>query len=204
MSDDTTTSGAPQITLPVPRPSRVKPVLLGAVLLISGIVIGSGLTLIGLKRRADEFRSRPDMFSNRILSKMETDLNLTKEQKSELSKIFKAAREDLDNVRRQHRAQAQGFFREFHDDVANVLTVKQQEEWEEWWKRARERAFKDRGGPGGPGGPDGRNGPDGRDGPSGSGERRGPGAPRDPAISDRAPQGGPRPDLGLPPPPPEQ
>lgn len=201
MSENATTSGAPQNTLPVPRSSRVKPVLLGAVLLMSGVVIGSGLTLIGLKWRADEFRSRPDMFSNRILSKMEDDLNLTKEQKAELSKIFKAAREDLDDVRRQHRAQAQSFFREFHDDVAKVLTVKQQTEWEEWWKRARERAFKDRGGPGGPGGSDGRNGPGG---PPRPGERRGPGEPRDPAMPEPGAPGGPPREFELPPPPPEQ
>lgn len=157
------TNGGSQGHLPVPQPSRVKPILLGTVLLISGMVIGSGLTLIGLKRRADEFRSRPDMFSMRILSKMESDLELTKEQKAELSKIFKAAREDLDDVRRQHRAQGQAFFKDFHDQVTNVLTVKQQEEWEAWWKRARERAWKERGGgPGGPPRPGERDGkPDG-------------------------------------------
>ena len=148
MNNDSTNGAHEQ--LPVPGRSRTKTVLLGAVLLISGMVIGSGLTLIGLQRRAGEFRSRPDMFSNRILSKMETDLELTKEQKAELGKIFKDAREDLDDVRRQHRAQGQAFFKDFHDQVANVLTVKQQEEWEEWWKRARERAWKERGGPGGP------------------------------------------------------
>lgn len=200
MNDQTPITGdGGQGGLPVPQPSRIKPVLLGTVLLMSGIVIGSGLTLIGLKRRADEFRSRPEMFSNRILSKMEDDLNLTKEQKAELNKIFKQAREDLDDVRRQHRAQAQSFFREFHDDVAKVLTVKQQAQWEEWWKRARERAFKDRGGPR-PGGPEGS---EGRSGPGGPGERRGPGEPRDPAMSERVPPNGPPPDFGVPPPPPE-
>lgn len=199
MDDAVTTSGGAPGGLPVPGRSRTKTVLLGAVLLISGMVIGSGLTLIGLKRRADEFRQRPEMFSSRILSKMETDLKLTKEQKAELAKIFKEAREELDDVRRQHRAQGQAYFRDFHDEVARVLTVKQQAEWEEWWKRARERAWKDRGGSGGPPRPGDR---DGRDGPDGPNRRRGPGELRAPEMRDEPPDGPPPdPDAPSPPPP---
>lgn len=141
--------------LPAPRRSWIKTIALGSVLLFSGMIIGSGLTVIGIRRWADEMRQRPDMFSNRILSRMEQDLKLTKDQKSEVGKIFKDAREELDEVRGQHRAQAQAFFRDFHDEIARVLTPNQQKEWETWWKRVRERTFKER--PGGPpraGGPE--------------------------------------------------
>ncbi len=192
MSNDVSQQTAPEGALPMPRRSRMKAFMLGTVLLLSGVVIGSGLTLIGLNRRAQEFRQRPDMFSNRILSKMETDLELTKEQKSELSKIFKAAREDLDDVRRQHRVQAQAFFRDFHDQVAQVLTVKQQGQWEEWWKRARERAFQERGGPGGP---------SGQAGPGGQGGKPKPENQKEGGKPEKAP---PPPNDQAPPPPPEQ
>ncbi len=144
----------------MPRRSWMKTVALGTVVLVSGMVIGSGLTVVGIRRYADEMRRRPDMFSNRILSRMEKDLKLTKDQKSELGKIFKDAREELDEVRGQHRAQAHAFFRDFHDQVARVLTPDQQKKWEETWKRARERAFKYRsGGPPRPGGPERDRGP---------------------------------------------
>jgi Spy/CpxP family protein refolding chaperone len=102
--------------------------------------------VIGIRRWAEEMRQRPDLFSNRVLTRMESDLKLTKGQKAELSKIFKSTREELDEVRSQHRVQAQAFFKDFHDQVAQVLTPTQQKEWEEWWKRARERAFKERSG----------------------------------------------------------
>jgi len=152
---DTLPSQPGPATLPAPRRSWIKTTLLGAVVLISGMIIGSGLTVIGIRRWADEMRQRPDMFSNRILARMEQDLKLTKEQKSELGKIFKATREELNEMRSQHRVQAQAFFRDFHDEVAHVLTPDQQKEWDTWWKRARERAFKERGvpppRPGGPG-----------------------------------------------------
>jgi hypothetical protein len=139
----------------MPRRSWLKTVLLGTVVLVSGMVIGSGLTIIGIRQWAQEMRQRPDMFSNRILARMEQDLKLTKDQKTELGKIFKDTRAELDEMRKQHRVQAQAFFRDFHDQVARVLTPDQQKEWEAWWKKARERAFKDRpGGPPRPGGSD--------------------------------------------------
>jgi hypothetical protein len=48
----------------------------------------------------------------------------------------------LDEVRQRHRAQGQAFFKEVHDKVAQVLTPSQQKDWDEWWKRARERAMR--------------------------------------------------------------
>ena len=160
MSDTPLPASATQAPLPAPRRSWLKTAALGIVVLLSGMIIGSGLTVIGIRRWADEMRQRPDMFSNLILSRMERDLKLTKDQKSELGKIFKDTREELEEVRDQHRAQAQAFFRDFHDQVIRVLTPGQQKEWEKMWKRARERAFKER--PGGPpraGGPERDRGP---------------------------------------------
>jgi hypothetical protein len=145
---DEATSPAPQSTLPVPRRSWIKTIAFGVILLLSGMVIGSGLTVIGIRRWANEMRDRPDMFSERILARMQNDLKLTNQQKTEIEKIFKDAREELDEVRQRHRAQGQAYFKEIHDKVAQVLTSTQQKNWDDWWRRARERAFKDR--PGGP------------------------------------------------------
>lgn len=145
---DEATSPAATSTLPVPRRSWIKTVALGIVLLTSGMVIGSGVTVMGIRRWANEMRDRPDMFSDRILARMQNDLKLTKDQKGEIEKIFKQAREELDEVRQRHRAQGQAYFKEIHDKVAQVLTPSQQQDWDDWWRRARERAMKGR--PGGP------------------------------------------------------
>jgi hypothetical protein len=117
---------------------------MSAVLVLCGIFIGSGLTLMALKRRVDEFRSRPDLLSQRMLDRMKTDLELTDSQSEEIRKIFTEARREAGQMRERNRAQTQAFFREFQGDVAQVLTPSQQSEWEEWFRRARSRAMKDR------------------------------------------------------------
>lgn len=156
---DEATSPETQATLPVPRRSWVKTVALGTVVLLSGMVIGSGLTVIGAKLWFDQARARPELFQDRMLARMQKDLSLTNQQKAEIKKIFNDAHDDLEDYRQRHRAQTQAFFRDIHDKVAQVLTAKQQKEWDEWWRRARERATRE--GPGGtprpgmgPGGPE--------------------------------------------------
>lgn len=139
--------------LPPPRRSWARSVVLGTVLLLCGTVIGSGLTLVALKRRADEFRARPDLLSTRMLERMQADLDLTAKQKVEIEKIFADARKDASEARRRNQAQAQAFFREFQNKVAQVLTPSQQKEWEDWFRKARERAMRNR-----PGGPPGDHG----------------------------------------------
>jgi len=150
MPDTPLPSSATQATLPAPQRSWIKTAFLGTVVLLSGMIIGSGLTIIGVRQWADEMRQRPDMFSYLILSRMEQELSLTKQQKSELGKILKDTKSELEEMRAQHRAQGQAFFRDFHDQVVRVLTPDQQKEWEAMWKRARERAFKERPGGGAP------------------------------------------------------
>jgi len=131
-----------------PRRALWKTLALSGALLMSGVIIGVGLTLIGIRHRLDDFRSRPDLLSQRMVQRMSKDLQLTDKQTDEIKKIFASTREEADAMRQRNRAQAQAFFREFQNKVAQVLTPSQQKEWEVWFRQARERAFHNR--PGGP------------------------------------------------------
>lgn len=137
-------SDSPMDILTPPRRSWWKTVALSAALFASGVVIGVGLTLMGIRNRLDEFRSRPDLLSQRMVQRMEHDLGLTSRQTEEIRKIFDASREEADAMRQRNRAQAQAFFREFQNKVAQVLTPSQQKEWEEWFRKARDRAMQHR------------------------------------------------------------
>jgi hypothetical protein len=170
--------------LPPPRRSWWKAATLGAVLFLSGLFIGGGLTLIALKRRADEFRARPDLLSQRMMERMQTELALTDKQAEEIDKIFEDAHKEASEMRRRSRAQAQAFFREFQAKVAQVLTPAQQEQWEEWFRKARDRAMKDRW----------QGGPREENGARGDGESPGRG------FRQRPPSGHPEPPIGPPPP----
>ncbi len=141
-----TPDNTPESPLPVPRRSVWKTVALGTVLLLCGMFIGSGLTLIGIKRRVDEFRARPDLLSERMVDRMDAELELTDKQTEEIRKIFGEARRESAQMRERGRAQAQAFFRDFQGKVSQVLTPSQQSEWEEWFRKARGRAMRERSG----------------------------------------------------------
>lgn len=128
--------------LPAPRRYVWKTVALSAVLVFCGMFIGSGLTLIAIKRRADEFRARPELLSQRMVERMQSDLDLTQNQTDQIDKIFADARREAMEMRERNRAQAQAFFRDLQGKVSQVLTPSQQSEWEEWFRRARNRAMK--------------------------------------------------------------
>ena len=130
--------------LPAPRRYVWKTVALSTVLVLCGMFIGSGLTLMAINRRVDEFRARPELVSERMVERMQADLELTEKQTEEIRKIFGDARRDAGQMRERNRAQAQAFFRDFQGKVSQVLTPSQQAEWEEWFRKARGRAIRDR------------------------------------------------------------
>jgi len=130
--------------LPQLRRGRVKTVALGVALLVSGAVIGSGLTLVVIKRGLDKARDQPSMLSQRMLSRMERHLDLTPDQSAEIREIFQENRKRVHAFRERHHERAQSFMEGLHDDVAAVLNPEQREKWDAWYAKARKRAFRHR------------------------------------------------------------
>ncbi len=128
--------------LPQTRRSWLKTAALSLALLLSGAVIGSGVTVIALRRRADEARRHPEWLSRRTLARMRDRLDLSDAQAEQIRQIFANTRRQAQMLRGEHRREARAIMDVMHEDVSAVLTPEQRAEWERWIRRARERAFR--------------------------------------------------------------
>lgn len=134
-------------TNPLPTPGRswLRPLTFGTVLLISGAVIGSALTVLVMRSQAERARKDPAWLSQRAAARLVHDLDLTTEQADQVHEIFRAHHEQVRSFRQQHRTKAREMFANLQTEIEEVLTPEQAEKWRKRIKRARERAMRDGG-----------------------------------------------------------
>ncbi len=138
--------------LPAPGKSWIRPLVFGSVLLISGAVIGSALTMLVLRSQAERARDDPAGLSQRAALRLIRELDLTPEQGEQVREIFHAHHERARAFRVQHSSAARELFAELQAEIEEVLTPDQAEQWRRRIERARERAMhegsrRDRGAP---------------------------------------------------------
>lgn len=187
--------------LPAPGKSWLRPLGFGAVLLISGAVIGSALTVFVLRTQAEHARGDPAWLSQRAAVRLIRHLDLTSEQGEQVREIFHAHHERVMAFREKHGSTAREMFAALQAEIEEVLTPEQAEKWRHRIERARERVMRegprrDRGDP--RMGPPRDHGPP-RDDMFRRDRRERPDGTR-PHLRFRRPEGGPPPE-GMPPPP---
>ena len=141
--------------------------IVGAIILSCGIVIGSGMTLLRLKDRMMMRGPRPPLMA--IVEDIQTRYDLTPEQVEKVEEILGRRRETMHNQFEELRTKMEAEFQGLSAEMKEVLTAEQYERWENDFQSRRR-------GPGkfGPGGPrPGRRGP----GRPGSGRLGGRGRP---------------------------
>lgn len=162
-------------------------IVVGMVILICGIIIGSGAAVL---RFEDEMvmRRGPRPPTQEVVKEMEIRYNLTPEQIKQVEAAFAKRREAIQSIFEEFRSKSEAEFKTLSAEIKKVLTPEQYERWEQDFKRRRrpsppwERGRPGERGPGRRGGPGGR-GPDGR----GPGRDFGEGGPRD--FRDRSGRG---------------
>jgi hypothetical protein len=133
---------APQPDKPLPPPapaqarSRVWPeVLLGLVILLCGIVIGAGGTV--LVGRIFLVPGQPDRTSREIARHMSQRLDLTPDQQRQVRQIVRRHIERVTQIRESGRQEAEKELALMRDDVAKVLTPEQAQAWRTEFERMR-------------------------------------------------------------------
>jgi len=162
MVDESSTSIPPSSKKHLPHHRRqiYLQMVVGAIILFCGIVIGSGATFLHLKDRMIMRRPRPQLPD--VVEDIQSRYNLTDEQAEKVEDIFKRSRETMRNLSEESRKKIEAEFQKVSIEMKEILTPEQYEQWENDFKSRRR-------GPGGfgPGGP-GRGGP----GPGGFGPGR--------------------------------
>ena len=135
-------------------------IVVGMIILICGIIIGSGAAVLRLK---DEMVMRRGPFppTRAIVEDMAHRYDLTAEQTERVEAAFKKRRESLQTLFEEFRRKSEAEFQTLSAEIKKILTPEQYARWEQDFKRRRHP------------------GPPWERGPSRPGERRRPG-PRGP------------------------
>ena len=183
-------------------------IVVGMIILVCGIIIGSGAAVLRLKDQM-VMRRGPFPQTRAVVEDMATRYHLTPEQIEQVETAFEKSRESLRTRFEKFRTESEAEFGTLSAEIKKILTPEQFERWEQDFKRRRhpgppwergkpgERRGPGRGGPGGryrEGGPgrDSRDRPPRRDFGDRSREQRerrepGPNAPMPPAPDSNAP-----------------
>lgn len=136
---------SPQIAH-LPKPPRAwLTLIVGGVLVLSGMVMGAGGTVLLVNDRLEQPDQAPKQFSRRLADRMTRDLGLTPEQESEIHTIFEKHQTEMHAVRKSVEQRIQDSFTTMRSEVNEILTPEQAKLWDE---RLREyRKQDDRGRP---------------------------------------------------------
>lgn len=121
--------------------------IVGAVILFCGIVIGSGVTFLRFKDRMIMRGPRPPLPD--IVEDIQSRYNLTQEQVEKVEGILEKGRETTHALSEEFRQKAEAEFQNISLEMKEILSPEQYARWENDFKSRRRGPG--RFGPGGPG-----------------------------------------------------
>ena len=134
-------------TTPIP-PSRKKPlshhrkqiylqIIAGIIILVCGVVIGSGITLLRLKDKMIMRGPRPPLPA--IIEDIQGRYDLTREQVEKVEGVLGKRRETMHSLFEEFRQKTEAEFQKISIEMKEILSPEQYERWEKDFKFRRER-----------------------------------------------------------------
>lgn len=113
-------------------------VLLGVVILGSGIVIGSVGTLMVVRKAMVRAVEHPEQMPERATNRMARRYDLTERQQTEVEAILRERLQRMARIRHQMRPRLDAELDSLREEVAGVLTDEQAAAWREDMGRLRD------------------------------------------------------------------
>lgn len=139
-TEDQTASNATK--LPLPSRQTWPVMLLGAVILLCGMAIGSGATVLWLRDRIVPDRPRRKNVHAVIAARLQRRLNLTDEQTRKVQKIFERRLQALRTLRQDMLPRFEAEHAKLRLEMKEVLTPAQFEQWDARFKSTREHMLR--------------------------------------------------------------
>ena len=121
-----------------PKKRRWKLVLLGLIILFCGVVIGAGITFHVGSVMIFHAMSPGDEMAERITKRIDRNLGLTDEQRSQVAEIVARRVSAFKGIHTSVSPRIKEQFALLHDDIAPILTEKQKLKWEKHYERMHE------------------------------------------------------------------
>lgn len=120
-----------------PRPGRM--IVLGAVILLCGMVLGAGVTFLGLRPRLVPDMEGPRMLPDSTVGRLREMLDLSDEQARQIQAILARREKALLALRSEMRPRVNAQLEQTRQEIAAVLTPEQAARWNEQFERSRRR-----------------------------------------------------------------
>jgi Spy/CpxP family protein refolding chaperone len=122
------------------QPKRRMPIWTGAVIFVCGVLVGVAATFIGLDRMMAQRFRHPEKMVERMVDDLSVKLDLTAEQRTQVTAIFEQNRDSMDRLFREEiRPKIDAEFNALKENVAAVLTAEQAAKWNEDFEHMRKR-----------------------------------------------------------------
>ena len=115
-------------------------VLLGILILISGMVIGAGMTAIIGRRMVMQFMDHPERLYTKTTDRLRKRLDLSDEQTEQVREIVETRLGSLIEIHRDVRPKVEEQLMLFRDEVTKILDEDQLDNWNKHFKNI-ERAL---------------------------------------------------------------
>lgn len=124
----------------IPTTATLKPVIFSLLILVSGIIIGAGLTLIitGNSTTQKAMPPGPEYMSRRMVNRIVRELRLSPEQHELLKPIIQKHMKAMDDIRQEARPKISAEIKQMNEEIASILDDKQKEMWQYKINRMRE------------------------------------------------------------------
>ncbi|MHC4758870.1 MAG: hypothetical protein ACYTE8_09445 [Planctomycetota bacterium] len=148
------------------RVQQWKMAFFSLIILIAGIAIGCGVTLILVHNKLSPPPMDIEMINEQVVGRLQHQLNLTDEQRQQFRDILTKHITALHEIRQQARPRVASQMNQLHTDVMAILDENQQQIWQQNINSLRDRFLSGKG-PGRGFGPGGGRGPRDGSGPRG-------------------------------------
>ncbi len=119
------------------KKKRWRSFLLGVLILVSGMAIGTGGTVVVMKHIILHAIQHPEKVPQRITDRMRGKLDLTEDQAAKVKAILTERQKKIQDLLRQIQPEVDKEFEKAKEDVAAILKPGQAEKWRERFDRLR-------------------------------------------------------------------
>ena len=120
----------------LPKPPgwrRWRPLLLGILLLGSGMLIGAGATLLVVRETVVYALHHPQEVPGRLANRLKGKLGLNEEQTSKVLGILTKHQTALSQIRTEFQPRVEIEFTQVRQEISEVLTGEQVGQWKNWF-----------------------------------------------------------------------
>jgi hypothetical protein len=119
------------------KKKRWRSLLLGILILVCGMAIGTGGTVVVMKRIILHSIQHPEKVPQRITDRMRGKLDLTEDQAAKVKAILTESQKKIQDLLRQIQPEVDKEFEKAKEDVAAILKPDQAKKWRDRFDRLR-------------------------------------------------------------------